>query len=187
MCHGSDCETAVWPSQSGFSTITVNVSAFAHWKKGAAYLTKQTRATAGWPQYYYATKDFFFLQCFIENVISDQRYQTIHWACAECGHTAEIYSGKWYNNNGKWKLDSLFCCGFLVYHIFHFGLKIRKYKPVFNGWCIQKNRKTKYWFVFFCFSFARLNGIVEWSDDTRTQMQRGSVCGVCLQELLMGK
>ena len=55
MFHGSDCETAVWQSQpaalqSGFSTITVNVRAFAHCKKGAADLTKQTRNTAAWPQ-----------------------------------------------------------------------------------------------------------------------------------------
>ena len=53
--------------QSGFSKITVNVSAFAHWKKGAA--------------------DF---------------------------------------NKGKWKSESLFRFGFLVYYILGFGLKIVK-------------------------------------------------------------
>ena len=55
------CETAVWPTVSGFGTITVNVTVFAHWKKkGAADLTKQTWTTAGLTAVYQANLDFFF-------------------------------------------------------------------------------------------------------------------------------
>ena len=139
------------PLFSGFSMITVNVGRFAHWKTGAADLTKQTGTTAGLVAVYLATRCFFH-QWFIENIISDQRYQTIHWAWAKPGHTAEMYRGEWYNSNGKWNLDSLFRFGFLVYYIFCVGLKIGKHTPVFNVWCIQKNRKTKYCFKLF-FSF----------------------------------
>ena len=77
-------------------------------------------------------KDYLSKDMLYWNVISDQKYQTIHWAWAKHGHTAEMYCGKWYNNNGKCTLDSLFHFGFLVYFVFCFGLKIGKHTPVFN-------------------------------------------------------
>ena len=94
-------------------SVWLLISAFAHWKKGAADLTKQTRTTAGWQQYITWPKIFSSPNALLKNVISDQRYQTIHWACAKRGHTAEMYRGKWYNSNRKWKLDSWFRFGVL--------------------------------------------------------------------------
>ena len=109
-------------SQSGL--ITVNFSAFAHWKKRCSWFDQANASTAGLTTL--RDQRFFFSQCFIENVISDHRYQTIHYACAKHGNTAEMYCGKWYNNNGKYKLDVLFRFGSEKVFIFCFGLKIGK-------------------------------------------------------------
>ena len=69
--------------------------AFAHWKqKGAADLTKQTRTTAGLTTVYLPTRDNFFPQCFIKNVISDYRYQT----------TLRVHKGWPHSRNVLWKM-----------------------------------------------------------------------------------